>query len=109
MLGFEGAQSGHIEPVEFSFLTTQNLSSLQGDSKAMSYNTEVGPGFDSSFWLEKDALSLNTAANNLVTAVCIWCTNEFHHDPAQAGTQTGAIGTVCPNCSAKVSQQFNFF
>lgn len=109
MLGFEGAQSGHIEPVEFSFLTTQNLSSLQGDSKALSYNTEVGPGFDSSFWLEKDALSLNTAARNLVTSVCIWCTNEFHHDSVNPGTQTGAIGTVCPACSAKVSQQFNFF
>ncbi|THG03343.1 uncharacterized protein LOC114309884 [Camellia sinensis] len=109
MSGFQGAQSGHIEPVEFSFLTMQNLNSLPGDSKSLSYNTQMDQGFDSSFWLEKDALSLNLASRNQVTSICVWCRNEFHGESLHPGTQTGGIGSMCPTCSAKVTQQFNVF
>ncbi|KAL7251010.1 hypothetical protein ACSBR1_012934 [Camellia fascicularis] len=41
MSSFQGAQSGHIEHVEFNFLTMQNLNSLPGDSKYLSYNTQM--------------------------------------------------------------------
>ncbi|XP_028110176.1 uncharacterized protein LOC114308709 isoform X4 [Camellia sinensis] len=41
MSSFQGAQSGHIEHVEFNFLTMQNLNSLPGDSKSVSYNTRM--------------------------------------------------------------------
>ena len=109
MSGFEGAQTGHTDHVEFSFLTTPNLNSLPGESKALSYNSEMGQGFDPSFWLEKDALSLNIAPRNQVTSLCVWCRNEFHHEPEHSGTQAGAIGSMCPICSARVSQQYNFF
>ncbi|XP_057504909.1 uncharacterized protein LOC130788333 [Actinidia eriantha] len=108
MSGFEGTQSGRSEHVEFSFLTPQSLNPLPGDSKALSYETEMR-GFDSSFWLEKDALSLNIAARNHVTTVCAWCRNEFHQDSVHSGTQTGAVVSTCPTCSANVSAQFNFF
>ncbi|KAL6984138.1 methyl-CpG-binding domain-containing protein [Sarracenia purpurea var. burkii] len=109
MPGFEVTQSAHTAHVEYSFLTTQNLNPLPVNSKALSYDTEMGQGFDSSFWLEKDALSLNIGTTNLVTAVCVWCRNEFHREPVHSGTQTDTIGSMCPNCSAKVSDQFNFF
>ncbi|GFY96123.1 methyl-CPG-binding domain 8 [Actinidia rufa] len=108
MSGFEGTQSDRSEHVEFSFLTPQSLNPLPGDSKALSYETEMR-GFDSSFWLEKDALSLNIAARNHVTTVCAWCRNEFHQDSVHSGTQTGAVVSICPTCSANVSAQFNFF
>ncbi|XP_052201973.1 uncharacterized protein LOC127807850 isoform X2 [Diospyros lotus] len=109
MTGFEGTQSGHTGHVEFSFLTTQNLNSLPGDSKSLSYNTQMGQGFDSSFWLDKDALSLNISSRNLVTSTCVWCRSEFHHEPLPTGTQTSGIGSMCPTCSANVSQRFNVF
>ncbi|CAL5394875.1 unnamed protein product [Camellia sinensis] len=41
MSSFQGAQSGHIEHVEFNFLTMQNLNSLPGDSKSLSHNTQM--------------------------------------------------------------------
>ncbi|KAA8528286.1 hypothetical protein F0562_035641 [Nyssa sinensis] len=103
MSGFEGPRSSGIEHVEFSFLPAQNFPSLQEGPKTLSYDTEMGQGFDSSFWLGKDALSPNIATRNQFTTVCIWCRNELHHNPIQ----TGAIGSVCPNCNAKISEQFN--
>ncbi|XAR48551.1 hypothetical protein NMG60_11031405 [Bertholletia excelsa] len=66
--GFEGTQ-GQGEHVELSFLTTQNLIPLPQESKSLSYDTGIDQGFDSPFWLGKDALSLNIATRNLVTSV----------------------------------------
>ncbi|XP_059633666.1 uncharacterized protein LOC132276311 [Cornus florida] len=107
MSGLEGMRSGSIEHVEFDFLHSQNLNSHPENSKVLAYNTEIGQGFGSSFWLEKDALSPNVAARNQITSICVWCRNVFHHEPVHTGTQTGAIGSLCPTCNAKISEQFN--
>lgn len=107
-LGFNGVQSAATEHVEFSFMTPHNLDSFPRDSKTM-YNSGMAPGFDSSFWYGKDDLSLNITARNMVTSICAWCRNEFRHEPEDSATQNGAIGSICPTCSARVSQQFNVF
>ncbi|CAK9154271.1 unnamed protein product [Ilex paraguariensis] len=108
-MGFEGLSSGRTEPVEYSFFTTQNSDSLPEDSKVFAYGAEMEQGFDSSFWLGKDALMPNIGGRNQVTTICVWCRSEFYHEPVQSGTQTGEIGSMCPTCSAKISNQFNVF
>lgn len=105
--GFEGLTLGRSEPMEYSFMTAQSSNTLPGDSKGFSYNTDTQQGFDSPFWLGKDSLMQNMTGRNQVPTVCVWCRNEFYQDPATSGSQTGAIGSICPACNSKISQQFN--
>lgn len=108
-LGFNGVQPAPTEHVEFSFMTPHSLDTYPRDTKTI-YNSGMAQGFDSSFWFGKDDdLSLNLAARNLVTSICVWCRNEFRHEPENPAAQNGAIGSICPTCSARVSQQFNVF
>lgn len=104
-IGFEGLRLGRTEPVEYSFMTSQSSSSLPGESKGYQYGVNTGQGFDSSFWLGRDALMPNVTAPNREPTVCMWCRNEFYQDPIPTGAQTGgAIGSMCPDCSSRVSQ-----
>ncbi|KAL3504748.1 hypothetical protein ACH5RR_034589 [Cinchona calisaya] len=102
--GFEGSRLGRSEPVEYSFMTTQSSNSIPGESKGLSYEVNTGQGFEHSFWLGKDALMSNVTDQNQVSTVCVWCRNEFYQDPIPSEAQTGAIGSMCPACSSKVSQ-----
>ncbi|KAK2984862.1 hypothetical protein RJ640_006611, partial [Escallonia rubra] len=99
---FEGLRLGRSEPVEFSFLTTQTSNTFQGNSKAFAYNPEMEQEFDSSFWLGKDALTPNIGGRNQVSTICVWCRNEFLHEPMHPGTET-AYGSMCPTCRARIS------
>ncbi|KAL0288024.1 UNVERIFIED_CONTAM: hypothetical protein Scaly_2746500 [Sesamum calycinum] len=98
---------GRAEPVEYSFMGDQSSNSLAAESKIFSYTANMDHGLGSTFWLGKDALTPNTAHSNQVASVCVWCRNMFFHEPTQLGTQTGAIGTICPSCSSRIPGQFN--
>lgn len=99
--GFEGLRSGGIEQLEYSFLTGQT-NSLPEDSKMLEYDAEM-EGFDSSFWLRKEALLPMVASRNQPSAICAWCRNEFCHETFNPGTEGGSIGLLCPTCKAKMS------
>lgn len=90
---------GRTEPVEHSFMGEQRSS-----SKNFSSSPDMEQGLDPLFWLGKVALTPPNASQ--VTLVCVWCRNMFLQDPAQAGMQTGAIGTMCPSCSSTIPPQF---
>ncbi|KAK9053406.1 hypothetical protein SSX86_030040 [Deinandra increscens subsp. villosa] len=101
------------EPVEFRFLTDRsehNRNSLQSGSRVFpyTYNTGIEQGFDSTFWMGKNAMMPNMSGRNLVTSVCTWCRNQFYlpamaiHQQTQAG-----VGSLCQNCSAGISGQVN--
>ncbi|KAJ0086240.1 hypothetical protein Patl1_08538 [Pistacia atlantica] len=106
--GFEGLRSGSMEHMEYDFLTTQTSSQSQVP-KVLSYDAEISPGFDSSVWLEKEALPLlpKIGSRYQVATVCAWCRNEFHHEPVETGAETGAVGFMCPTCKAKFSGNHN--
>ncbi|KAJ0750141.1 putative transcription factor C2H2 family [Helianthus annuus] len=102
------------EPVEFRFLTDRsehNPHALQSGSRVFpyNYNTGIDQGFDSSFWMGKNAMMPpHMSGRNVITSICAWCRNEFHlpamaiHQQTQAG-----VGSLCPNCSAGISGQVN--
>ncbi|KAJ0570121.1 putative transcription factor C2H2 family [Helianthus annuus] len=102
------------EPVEFRFLTDRsehNPHALQSGSRVFpyNYNTGIDQGFDSSFWMGKNAMMPpNMSGRNVITSICAWCRNAFHlpamaiHQQTQAG-----VGSLCPNCSAGISGQVN--
>lgn len=98
---------GRTQPVEYSFMGEQRVSSLPGEAKIFPYDTSTKQGMDTSFWLGKDALTPNASHASQATSVCVWCRNVFFHEPEQAGMQTGAIGTICPSCSSRIPGQFN--
>lgn len=105
---FEGLTLGRSEPMEYSFMTVQSSNPLPDETKGFSFNADTQQGFDSSFWLGKESLMQNITAQNQVATLCVWCRNEFYQDAAAtSGAQTGAIGSMCPACSSRISQQFN--
>ncbi|KAJ4839461.1 hypothetical protein Tsubulata_022963 [Turnera subulata] len=105
---FEGLRSSSVENLEYDFLTSHVNSQPHG-SKAFPYDAEVSPGFDSSVWLEKEALPLlpKIAKRHRVPTVCVWCRNEFNHEIPESGVQTGLLGFTCESCNAKFSAPFN--
>ncbi|CAN4092462.1 unnamed protein product [Withania somnifera] len=106
--GFDGLRSDTSGPVEYSFMGTHSLNSLQEEPGVIPYNVDIEQGFNSSFWLGKDDLVPNLAARNLVAMVCVWCRNEFYQEPNQLGAEAGSIGSMCPTCSGRISGQFSF-
>lgn len=108
--GFEGLRLGSIKPSEYHMLTSQGASD-SNESKVMSYDAEMGQGFDSSFWLEKEVSSLfpKTASRHQTVAICAWCRNEFQHDYVNPETHSdsGSVGLMCGTCQAKFSSEFN--
>ncbi|XP_009613130.1 uncharacterized protein [Nicotiana tomentosiformis] len=106
--GFDGLRSDRTGPVEYSFMSTQSLNSLQEEPRALPYDVDIEQGFNSSFWLGKDDLMPNLAGRNQVMLVCVWCRNEFYQEPNQLGAEAGSIGSMCPTCSGRISGQFSF-
>lgn len=98
--------SGRTEPVEFSFLTAPNSTSFQGVPVKNSYNPGMEQPFGSSYWINKHDLVQNISSRSQVTSVCVWCRNEFLHEPVHPGTQA-AIGSMCPTCRTRISEQVN--
>lgn len=88
---FEGLGSGSIENMEFDFLTAQPSS--------RSGNSEMALKFDSSDWLEKEALPLfpKIAGRHQVPTLCSWCGTEFYHEAVDSGTQRSSM-VMCGNC-----------
>lgn len=108
--GLEGLRAGSIKPSEYSILTSEGASH-SNESKVMSYDAEVGQGFDSPFWLEKEALSLfsKTASTHQIVALCAWCGIEFQHEDVNPETHSdaGSVGLMCGTCQAKFSSDFD--
>ncbi|KAL8128237.1 uncharacterized protein LOC141721689 isoform X2 [Apium graveolens] len=98
--------SSRTEPVEFSFLTAPNSTSFQGVPDKNSYGAGVEQPFGSSYWINKHDLVQNIPSRSQVTTVCVWCRNEFLHEPVHPGTQA-AIGSMCPTCRTRISEQVN--
>ncbi|XP_047341386.1 uncharacterized protein LOC124945060 [Impatiens glandulifera] len=117
MRGFEEvSEPGRAEQVEFSFLNNHSLP-LDGSSKSylemgqqrqqqqqqqQSFNNQPQPPF----WLQKESLSLNLTAPNMVSNICVWCRNQFNFDPVQLGMQSTMMDSVCSTCSARLSEPF---
>lgn len=99
---------GTTEHLEYNFLTAQPGRHSEV-SKVLSYDAEMSQGFDSSVWLEKEALPLlpKIGSRHRVATVCAWCRNEFHHEPIDTGGETGSVGFMCPTCKAKFSGSHN--
>ncbi|KAK1391453.1 MBD domain-containing protein [Heracleum sosnowskyi] len=85
--------SGRTEPVEFSFLTAPNSTSFQGVPDKNSYGAGMEQPFGSSYWINKHDLVQNISSRSQVTSVCVWCRNEFLHEPVHPGNQA-AIGSM---------------
>ncbi|KAH9624454.1 hypothetical protein KSS87_008144, partial [Heliosperma pusillum] len=96
MASFEGLRSS-VEPMEFSFMTTQESNTQMEHPKVLQYNTEMDPSFGS---------LPNMMAGHVFTTLCVWCGNEFQQDPLACEMQAGSIGYLCPNCKARMSGQF---
>lgn len=107
MSSFEGLGSASVEPMEFSFLTTQDSNPQLEDPKMLaSYNGEMDQGFGSSVWHQKGTSLPNMIGAQVVTTLCVWCGNEFHQDSLSCEVQAGSIGYLCPACKARMSGQF---
>ncbi|KAF3445843.1 hypothetical protein FNV43_RR11020 [Rhamnella rubrinervis] len=108
--GFEGLRLGSIRPSEYHALTSQGASD-SNEPKVMLYDAEVGQGFDSSIWLEREVSSLfpKTGSRHQTVAICAWCRNEFQHDYVNPETHSdsGSVGLMCGTCQAKFSNEFN--
>ncbi|XP_022773143.1 uncharacterized protein LOC111315576 isoform X2 [Durio zibethinus] len=106
--GFEGLRSDSIENMEYNFLTAQP-SSHSGNSKVSSYDSEMELKFDSSVWLEKEALPLfpKIADRHQVTTSCSWCGNEFYHEAVDNGAQRSSM-VMCASCQARFSRNHDF-
>ncbi|CAO2834356.1 unnamed protein product [Amaranthus hypochondriacus] len=100
----EGLRSTGVEPMEFSFMTTQDTNAQMGHQKVM-FNTQLDQGFGSSVWHQKPTLP-NMMAGHVVSTVCVWCGNEFHQDSLGCEMQAGSIGFICPTCKARMSAQY---
>ncbi|GAV63578.1 zf-C2H2 domain-containing protein/MBD domain-containing protein/AT_hook domain-containing protein [Cephalotus follicularis] len=109
MSGLEGLRSGSPELMEYEFLTAQRNADSE-DTKVLQYDAEMAQGFESSTWLQKEALPLlpKTASRHQVLTMCVWCGNECHHEAFDPGAHTGSIGFMCSNCKAKFPGQHNF-
>ncbi|XP_031376394.1 uncharacterized protein LOC116192098 isoform X2 [Punica granatum] len=101
--------------MEYNFLSAP--SSGQG-SHISSFNQQMGQGFESN-WVEKEALGLfpkmgssgsssSGSRQHQVTALCVWCGNQFSHD-GDFDVGDGSVGYMCFNCKAKFAGQINFF
>lgn len=101
--------------MEYNFLSAP--SSGQG-SHVSSFNQQMGQGSESN-WVEKEALGLfpmmgrsgSSSSGNRhhqVTALCVWCGNQFSHD-GDFDVGDGSVGYMCFNCKAKFAGQINFF
>ncbi|KAL2520723.1 uncharacterized protein Fot_24646 [Forsythia ovata] len=105
----ERMRAGRAEPVEYSFLGSNSSNAIPMESNIFSQNTNMEQELDSSFWLENDALMPNIADDrSKSSSVCVWCRNVFYHEPIQPEIEAaGAIGSMCPSCSARIPGHFN--
>ncbi|KAI3706145.1 hypothetical protein L1987_76403 [Smallanthus sonchifolius] len=100
------------EPVEFRFLTDRSENNphvLQSGSRVFPhiYNPGIEQGFESNFWMGKNAMVPNMSGRNVITSVCTWCRNEFHLPAMAIHQQIHAGVGLCPNCSAGISGQIS--
>ncbi|XP_048498170.1 uncharacterized protein LOC104892221 isoform X2 [Beta vulgaris subsp. vulgaris] len=103
---FEGLRSTSVEPMEFSFMTTQESNAQLGHQKVLSFNAQMDQGFGSSVWHQKPTSLPNMMTGHVVSTLCVWCGNEFHQDSLGCEMQAGSIGYLCPTCKARMSGQF---
>lgn len=99
---FEGLRSTSVEPMEFSFLATQDSNAQLEDPKVLSYHGEMDQGFSSAAWNQKGNSLPNMMGADVVSTMCVWCGNEFHQDSFGCEIQAGSIGYLCPTCKARV-------
>lgn len=99
---------GSMANMEYNFRPSQ-VSSHSDESKIFSCNAEAAQRFDSSVWMEKEALPLlpKIASRLHVPTICVWCRNEFQQEALESEAQTGSIGFMCAACKAKFSGQLN--
>ncbi|KAK4746104.1 hypothetical protein SAY87_012416 [Trapa incisa] len=101
--------------MEYNFLSAP--SSGQGNHISL-FNRQIGQGFETK-WGEKEALGLfpkigsggsssSGTRHHQVTALCVWCGNQFSHD-SSLDVGDGSVGYMCFNCKAKFPGQINFF
>lgn len=95
-----------MEPMEFSFMTTQESNAQLGHQKVLSFNAQMDQGFGSSVWHQKPTSLPNMMTGHVVSTLCVWCGNEFHQDSLGCEMQAGSIGYLCPTCKARMSGQF---
>uniref|UniRef100_A0A803ME79 Uncharacterized protein n=1 Tax=Chenopodium quinoa TaxID=63459 RepID=A0A803ME79_CHEQI len=100
---FEGLRPTNVEPMEFSFMTTQESNAQLDHQKVMSYNAQMNQGFG---WHQKPNAMPNMMTGHVVSTLCVWCGNEFHQDSLGCEMQAGSIGYLCPTCKARMSGQF---
>ncbi|KNA22164.1 hypothetical protein SOVF_036860 [Spinacia oleracea] len=105
MSSFEGLRPTGVEPMEFSFMTTQDSNAQLEHQKVMSFNAQMNQGFG---WHhhQKPTSMPNMMTGHVVSTMCVWCGNEFHQDSLGCEMQAGSIGYLCPTCKARMSGQF---
>ncbi|KAG6705490.1 hypothetical protein I3842_07G181200 [Carya illinoinensis] len=93
----------------FPNLMSSKASSHPEEARVLSYDAEMDQGFNSSYWLKKEALpSLPKVANgHPVRTMCVWCAEEFYLESVNSRMQSGSVGFMCAACNAKFSGQFN--
>lgn len=105
----EGIRAGGAEPIEYSFLGSNGSNAISLESNIFPHATNMEQGLDSSFWLENNDLMPKIAdGRSKGSSVCVWCRNVFYHEPIQPEMEAaGAIGSMCPACSARIPGHFN--
>ncbi|KAG7972302.1 hypothetical protein I3843_07G175600 [Carya illinoinensis] len=93
----------------FPNLMSSKASSHPEEARVLSYDAEMDQGFNSSYWLKKEALpSLPKVVNgHPVRTMCVWCAEEFYLESVNSRMQSGSVGFMCAACNAKFSGQFN--
>ncbi|XP_024017050.1 uncharacterized protein LOC21386634 isoform X2 [Morus notabilis] len=101
--GFEGLGLGSTKQSQYDFLTAQGTLN-SNESKCLSH-AEIKQGFDPSFWLTNESLTLfpKVAAENQTVTICIWCRKEFYHQGVSSETKSGSVGLMCATCQGKFS------
>ncbi|KAA8536454.1 hypothetical protein F0562_028932 [Nyssa sinensis] len=104
MTGFEELRLDELEPLQFSFMNGQELSSPPVVSMDLANDIGMEDGFNSSVRFESE---LNEDDKDQLTTVCVWCRVEFNHEAVDSETQSDSVGFMCPTCKAKISGQLN--
>ena len=101
--GLEGLGSGSREELRYNFLAAQGTSN-SNELKGFSHG-DMNQGYDSSFWLAKEASTLlpNTASGHQSITICVWCGKEFYHQGVSSEAKLGSVGIMCATCQAKFS------